>query len=498
MSNSDTESYTQTKSIDSWMEDDMLFLREQDKIQISSIPARLTKDNPYVALCGPRVDLLNYYFEYLYAQLKSSEHYQLEVFFSVTTDSLLEFYNKRLADISVNAAKSSSDSELFRKILVISDCTGMAKNEWDLLARLLIDFPGANCGLLIICEEPFNREVEAFFKLLGSRLTRCYCNFPDARELTNFLESSSVTPYHSHNKKKLAALGITGADLEVDRAKEQSEESNTDISPKVVGEKKFNKFLFFICALILVVAIGVAYQLNNKNQAEFEATNEKTINESDVALSAEENKGELNEESVDYLLDSKIEEELNDGSLPTEEKIVGQATDLSREEDITESPVKEVNTSDLSNKVELEKQSTPIVKDVSPSTDADKAALLNNSGEIEEVNEVFILEPAANAPEDKIDNSIDIEAYYLQHAALSSQAAADTAISDVFTDFSFAFSLPQFSQTKLWHVVFSGPYATRTDAMNFAKENGVTADVVIVRGEYIVSRFPSETEDDGR
>jgi len=41
----------------------MLFLREQDKMQISSIPARLSKDNPYVALCGPRVDLLNYYFD---------------------------------------------------------------------------------------------------------------------------------------------------------------------------------------------------------------------------------------------------------------------------------------------------------------------------------------------------------------------------------------------------------------------------------------------------
>ena len=63
----------------------------------------------------------------------------------------------------------------------------MAKNEWDLLARLLIDFPGANCGLLIICEEPLNQEVESFFKLLGSRLTRCYCNFPDARELVSFL-----------------------------------------------------------------------------------------------------------------------------------------------------------------------------------------------------------------------------------------------------------------------------------------------------------------------
>ena len=118
MSNSDIESYKQNKSIDSWMEGDMLFLREQDKMQISSIPARLSKDNPYVALCGPRVDLLNYYFEYLYAQLKGSDQYQLEVFFSVTTDALLEFYNKRLADISVNAAKSSTDSELYRKIIV--------------------------------------------------------------------------------------------------------------------------------------------------------------------------------------------------------------------------------------------------------------------------------------------------------------------------------------------------------------------------------------------
>ncbi len=58
MSNSDIGNYKQNKSIDSWMEGDMLFLREQDKMQISSIPVRLSQDNPYVAICGPRVDRL--------------------------------------------------------------------------------------------------------------------------------------------------------------------------------------------------------------------------------------------------------------------------------------------------------------------------------------------------------------------------------------------------------------------------------------------------------
>tara|TARA_B000000441_G_C21362774_1_gene134138 strand:+ start:115 stop:351 length:237 start_codon:yes stop_codon:yes gene_type:complete len=77
-------------------------------------------------------------------------------------------------------------------------------------------------------------------------------------------------------------------------------------------------------------------------------------------------------------------------------------------------------------------------------------------------------------------------------------SAANTAAREAFSDFSSVFSLPQFSQAKLWHVVFSGPYATRTEAMDVAKENGVTADVVIVRGEYVASRVPSEAADDGR
>ena len=103
-----------------------------------------------------------------------------------------------------------------------------------------------------------------------------------------------------------------------------------------------------------------------------------------------------------------------------------------------------------------------------------------------------------DSSEDKIDSPIDLTAYYLQHAALSSMSAANTAAREAFSDFPTVFSLPQFSQAKLWHVVFSGPYATRTEAMDIAKENGVTADVVIVRGEYVASRVPSEAADDGR
>ena len=498
MSNSDIGNYKQNKSIDSWMEGDMLFLREQDKMQISSIPVRLSQDNPYVAICGPRVDLLNYYFEYLYAQLKGSDQYELEVFFSVTTDALLDFYNKRLGDISVNAAKSATDSELYRKILVISDCTGMAKNEWDLLARLLIDFPGANCGVLIICEEPFNQQVEAFFKLLGSRLTRCYCNFPDTRELVSFLDASSVTPYHSHNKKTLAALGITGADLEMDHSKSHSEESDADISPETSGEKKFNKFLFFTFVLVLVVAFGVAYQLNHDNDTDFEVVDQTIANDDNDSILAQENPDQLTtKESLDHLSNTVIEEEMEETTSSPEGNIAVQMVDLSKEEDVVESQIKELNTNDSLNEAAFEEQAEAVEEDISSIT-VDAISLSGDSKEVEEVNEQVLEQQDDDLSKDKIESSIDITAYYLQHAALSSESAANTAAREAFTDFSTAFSLPQFSQAKLWHMVFSGPYATRTEALNVAKENGVTADVVIVRGEYVASRVPSEVEDDGR
>ncbi len=497
MNNSDIDNQRKIKSIDSWMDGDMLFLREQDKIQIRSISERLAEDNPYVALCGPRVDLLNYYFEYLYAKLKDSDQYQLEVFFSVTTDALLDFYNKRLKDISVNAAKSTTDSELYRKILVISDCTGMAKNEWDLLARLLIDFPGANCGLLIICEEPFNEEVEAFFKLLGSRLTQCYCNFPDARELISFLDASSLTPYHSHNKKKLAALGITGSDLEIDRSAGYSDEESIDVLPEVTREKKFNKFLSFTFALVLIVAFGVAYQLNDENAADFEEVDKAFDNSRDDAALVEDDRIELIDDSLDNLSGSLIEKERENGSLPSNENYM-QVIDSSSEEDLVEPIVKETSTENLSTETEFKEQSVMIEEDIASPIIIEKVPPSNNTNEIEEPYRQILEEQVDEESKDKLDNSIDPSAFYLQHAALSSQVSASTAATEIFTDFSTAFSLPQFSQTKLWHVVFSGPYATRADAMNVAKENEATADVVIVRGEYIVSRVPSEVEDDGR
>jgi len=170
---------------------------------------------------------------------------------------------------------------------------------------------------------------------------------------------------------------------------------------------------------------------------------------------------------------------------------------LSKEEDDVESQIKELNTNDPLNEVAFEEQPAAVEEDISSIT-VDAISLSGDSKEVEEVNEQILEEQDDDLSKDKIESSIDIAAYYLQHAALSSESAANTAAREAFTDFSTAFSLPQFSQAKLWHVVFSGPYATRTEAMNVAKENGVTADVVIVRGEYVASRVPSEAEDDGR
>ena len=170
---------------------------------------------------------------------------------------------------------------------------------------------------------------------------------------------------------------------------------------------------------------------------------------------------------------------------------------VKRDGSLVKSQIKELNTNDSLNEATFEEQAETVEEDISSVT-VDAISLSGDSKEVEEVNEQVLEEQDDDLSKDKIESSIDIAAYYLQHAALSTESAANTAAREAFTDFSTAFSLPQFSQAKLWHVVFSGPYATRTEAMNVAKENGVTADVVIVRGEYVASRVPSEAEDDGR
>ena len=60
MTNKDSGNQKEVKPIESWIDGDMLFLREQDKIRIQHIPTALSNEHPYVALCGPRVDLLNH------------------------------------------------------------------------------------------------------------------------------------------------------------------------------------------------------------------------------------------------------------------------------------------------------------------------------------------------------------------------------------------------------------------------------------------------------
>ena len=374
-----------------------------------------------------------------------------------------------------------------------------------MLARLLIDFPGANCGLLVICEEPFSAEVDSFVKLLGSRLMQCHCNFPDSRELASFLDASAMTPYHSHYKKKLAGLGITGSDLDINQVVSDPDEIIDIQTSEVVGRQKTNKFLILLFTLILVLAVGVAYQLNRQEDSDFGMPGSPSSFESDSPEVNKDDEPVIYETSdVVEVAQSTQDEEI--AITPSEENIVEEDQNDSSDavlNDASNQDEKSPDPPEQAKSVEQQiDQSSQTEARQLPDAEADILSLLEDGSELSSLSvteeQVASEDPDPTLRDENLDYDIDPSAYYLQHAALSSQAAANSAILGAFSSFSSAFFVPQLSQQKVWHVVFSGPYISRNDAIELAKENAVTADVVIVRGEYITSRFPSEEEDDGR
>ena len=252
-----------------WFEGNTLCLRRQDKQAIAGISDILLGAKPYVVVAGPGAGLISHYFELIYRQVKGNDDLVIDAFLPATADGLLARFNDVLAELSVDEARQAPTGSSQRRILMLSESADLGQREWDLMARLLGDFPGANFGLLVFVDEPDNALVQGFMKSMGSKLRYCALNFPNGEELQQLLESADGDDQESQVFDTLRRLGVSfgeavepidNADVtNLSSSKPETAAAPFDLSSD--GRKGFKQLRLLLLGLFVAVVVSVSVSL---------------------------------------------------------------------------------------------------------------------------------------------------------------------------------------------------------------------------------------------
>ena len=252
-----------------WFEGSTLCLRRQDKLAIAAIPDILLGANPYVVVVGPGAALISHYFELIYRQVKAADGMAIEVFLPSTADGLLKRFNDVLAELSVAEARQPPAETARRRILMLSESSDLGPREWDLMARLLSDFPGANFGLLAFIDEPNNALAQGFIKSMGPKLNQCALNFPNGDELQQLLQAAAGEGQESHVFDTLRGLSVSFGEAaephaQAGVAKPNANDSESGLAPHTSadpGRKGFKQLKLLLLGLFVAVVVSVSVSL---------------------------------------------------------------------------------------------------------------------------------------------------------------------------------------------------------------------------------------------
>ena len=173
-----------------------LFLRDSDRERLAmSYNALVTKRQSLLMLSENDV-LLEHYGRMLIRMLRETSDVEVEVYFPSSTDALVQRFNDILAPLSVEDAMSILGPALPARVLVMHDAKSVKRQQVELLARLVNDFPGANVRLVMLLNETTERRED--LASFGKRTARWTIETPTPVVADVFLQ-------------KAASVGMAGA-----------------------------------------------------------------------------------------------------------------------------------------------------------------------------------------------------------------------------------------------------------------------------------------------
>ena len=128
-----------------------IFFRMTDRLQMESCAMAVVKDGKSVVISSKTTELIDHFGAAFIRRLKRAlPDTPIEVFMPPDTEAMLDRFNKLLTTIKLDEATKSRGGQLPEKIWVVHDANALAMHELDLFTRLILQFPGAGIGAVLM------------------------------------------------------------------------------------------------------------------------------------------------------------------------------------------------------------------------------------------------------------------------------------------------------------------------------------------------------------
>ena len=128
-----------------------IFFRMTDRLQMESCAMAMVKDGKSVVISSKTTELIDHFGAAFIRRLKRAlPETPIEVFMPPDTEAMLDRFNKLLTTIKLDEATQPRVGQLPEKIWVVHDANALASHELDLFTRLILQFPGAGIGAVLM------------------------------------------------------------------------------------------------------------------------------------------------------------------------------------------------------------------------------------------------------------------------------------------------------------------------------------------------------------
>lgn len=131
-----------------------IFFRATDRLQMESCATAMAQEGKSLVISSNSAELLDYYGAAFIRRIKKElTQSSVEVFMPPDTEAMLDRFNKLLSTMKLDVATKPRSGLPPEKIWVVHDANALASHELDLLTRLILQFPGAGIGTVLMFTE---------------------------------------------------------------------------------------------------------------------------------------------------------------------------------------------------------------------------------------------------------------------------------------------------------------------------------------------------------
>ncbi len=243
-----------------------LFLRDSDRERLAmSYNVLVTKRQSLLMISDSDV-LLEHYGRMLIRMLRETTDVEVEVFFPSSTDALIQRFNDILAPLSVEDAMATQGPVLPARVLVMHDAVAVQRQQVELLARLVNDFPGANVRLVML----MNTSADATLDLssFGKRTSRWTIEKPSVGAAEAFIDKASLQGQEGAARTLIDRLGIYEVPPEPELP--EADFADMDLSPTdpplATGQRRRRWLIILLVPVLLVLSALLVLSLYPKHR----------------------------------------------------------------------------------------------------------------------------------------------------------------------------------------------------------------------------------------